>query len=306
MAGDEPSPAKDTGSTGVDVEPAGLSPDEAFALIGHELRVEILRSLLEACGEREEYPTSFSTLRDHVGAEVSSQFSYHLEALVGHFIRRTEGGYELRYAGWEVATSVLAGTYTERAAFGPTSIDGRCPLCSASSLLVTYREEWLDIKCDACERQLLRYTFPPGGLESRTLEETLRAFDRHVRTDLALARDGICPSCTGRMRVVTDGDGLPADRIAVCVCQRCGNRLVPSIGAYFVDHERIHRFLHDGGFSREIPLWEREYCVSTTCTTVASTDPWRGTVLVRGTDRTLRVTVDETLSVCSTTVDSHG
>ena len=289
-------------------ESEGLSPADAFALVGHEHRVDILRSLLAACRTRDEYPTSFSTLYERTDIEVSAQFSYHLGELTGQFVRRTDDGYELRYAGWEVATSILAGTYNRRLEFGPTSIDGTCPHCGGTTLDAAYREEWLAIGCTACDVHLVRYTFPPGGLESRSLPETLRAFDRHVRSHVALARTGVCPGCFGVMEVQTASvdERVDEDHIVVCVCQRCGNRLRPQPGLFLVNDEHVVRFFHDHGRSLSgTPFWEHEFCVSGACTSVTATDPWRCVVTIPREDEQLVVSVDDTLTVRSATVESR-
>ncbi|SDR35746.1 DUF7351 domain-containing protein [Natronobacterium texcoconense] len=282
----------------------GLAPADAFSLLGHDLRVDILRGLLELSRTRAEYPASFSTLRERVGADVSSQFNYHLDELTGHFVRRTDDGYELRYAGWEVATSILAGTYNRRAAFGPTEIDGRCPHCTESSLAATYREEWLTVECPTCNERLVRYPFPPGGLESRSLSEVLEAFDRHVRSHVALARDGICPGCTGPVTVQTATDAdLEGERIAIFVCQRCGNRLRPHLGLALVADEHVVQFARSHGRSlSKTRFWELEWCVSDAAASV-STDPWRCTVPIPIADETLVLTVDDELVVRSTRID---
>ncbi|SFB83239.1 hypothetical protein SAMN05444422_102278 [Halobiforma haloterrestris] len=298
-----------------------LDPADAFSLLGHELRVDILQALLEGSRTDGEYPASFSTLRERVGAEVSAQFNYHLGELTGHFVRRTDEGYELRYAGWAVATSILAGTYNRRAAFGPTGIDGRCPHCRAGTLVASYREEWLAIECSACDDRLVRYPFPPGGLESRSLPAVLEAFDRRVRSHIALARDGVCPACTGPMDVTVPatadgkaGTGSGADRddadagddpIVAFRCRRCSNRIRPVPGLALLEHERVVRFAAERGRSlSEPPFWELEWCVSGDAASVTGTEPWRCTVSIPIENETLQVTVDDGFAVRSATVES--
>ncbi|ELZ08087.1 putative ArsR family transcriptional regulator [Natrinema thermotolerans DSM 11552] len=299
--------------------PDDLVPADAFSLLGHDRRVDILRALLEASRTGDEYPASFSTLREQVGAEVSAQFNYHLGELTGHFVRRTDDGYELRYAGWAVATSILEGTYNRRAAFGPEGIAGRCPHCGAETLVASYREEWLTIECGACDDRLVRYPFPPGGLESRSLPDVLEAFDRRVRSHVALARDGVCPACTGPMAVTvpslvdgdasTDSDGDDAapedDPIATFRCRRCGNRLRPEPGLVLLEHERVVRFAAERGRSLSAtPFWELEWCVSGDAASVTATEPWRCTVSIPVGDESLLITVDDEFAVQSATVES--
>ncbi|MFB6206666.1 MAG: ArsR/SmtB family transcription factor, partial [Haloglomus sp.] len=89
-------------------EPTALSPDEAFGVLGNETRIQILQTLGEADG-----PLSFTELRDRVGIRQGSQFNYHLDKLVGHFVRKTDDGYELRLAGRRVIYAVLSEAVTE-------------------------------------------------------------------------------------------------------------------------------------------------------------------------------------------------
>jgi hypothetical protein len=288
--------------------PTALSPAEAFALVGHEHRVAILRALLAESRDGE-YPTAFARLRERAGIDVSAQFSYHLEELTGHFVRRTDDGYELRYAGWEVATSILAGTYNERAEFDPTAIPGVCPRCDEAALEASYREEWFAVRCSACEHRHVRYPLPPGALEDRSLEEVLSAFDRYVRTQVQLARSGVCPGCFGVMAVRTargnraDG-GLPNGRVAIYDCERCGNRLYPPLGLFLLADERVRQFLDSRGRSpAETPFWEFAFCVSDEAVTVADTDPWKAHLTVSADGETLVVTVDDDLRVESATIE---
>lgn len=288
----------------------GLSPAEAFALLGHEHRVDILHALLSASREDAEYPASFATLFERTEIGVSSQFSYHLDALTGQFVRRTDEGYELRYAGWEVATSILAGTYTRRAAFEPTAVDGECPLCGGAALEAAYDEEWLTVGCGACDSRHARYPLPPGALHSRSLDGVLAMFDRYVRSHASLATDGVCSGCTGVMDVRTDPDGgLRGGRVAVCACRRCGNRLYPPLGLFVRDHDTVSGFLSGRTVTAsddrpaERPFWELEWCVADDCVDVVGTDPWRCRLEITHGTETLVVLLDDELTVESARVE---
>lgn len=281
-------------------EPPDLSPAEAFTLVGNEHRVAILEALLSLHRTGEEYPVSFSTLREAAAIDVSSQFSYHLDKLVGHFVEQREEGYAFRYAGWNVATAILAGTYNRRDRLAAAPADGTCPLCDAAALAATYRDEWLGIDCSACSSSLTRYPFPPGGLAERTTEEFLRVFDRHVRTDVRLARDGICPACTGSMRAAT---GPETDGVVGYRCERCGNRLHPTPGLVLLETPVVRRFYGDRDVDVEArPFWEFRPCVDERLSEVTGDSPWRCEVRMPLDDR-LVVTLDEDLRVASTTVE---
>jgi DNA-binding transcriptional ArsR family regulator len=79
---------------------ADLSSAEAFDVLGHETRLDILRTLADRASESAESSAlTFSELREHVDVADSGLFNHHLQRLVGTFVRRTDDGYELGHAG---------------------------------------------------------------------------------------------------------------------------------------------------------------------------------------------------------------
>lgn len=285
---------------------AGLSPSAAFSLLGHEHRVAILEALLELHRTRGEYPASFSTLREVAGIDVSAQFSYHLGELVGHYLRKTEEGYEFRVAGWEVATAILAGMYDRAAGISSVEIDGTCPLCRCEELVAGYTEEWLSVECRGCASDLTSFPFPPGGLERRTPAEFLHVFDRRVRTHVRLVRDGICPSCLGSMEPVLGSRDVErtAGRTAGYWCRRCGNRYYPVLGTFLLETPEVRAFYRERDVDVESkPHWEFRLCVDRSLAEVVDEDPWRCRVRIPG-EETLVVELDEELAIASSTIES--
>jgi hypothetical protein len=273
------------------------SAGDAFATVGNEHRVAILRALLEATRRSDvATPTSFSTLRSLSGIEVSAQFSYHLDELVGRFVRRTDDGYEFRYAGWKVATALVAGTYTDSGEFGPTAVDGACPHCDARALEAAYSQEWLSVTCTACDRRLTRYPFPPGATADRSVEAVLSAYDRRVRSHVALAGDGVCPECAGPTtgRLLSDGR-------ARFECDRCGNRLTCAAGAVLLSDPETMAF-YRANAPAVPPFWELPFAVDADAVAVETgreegDPPERATVTVAADDETLAVVLDGEVSV---------
>jgi DNA-binding transcriptional ArsR family regulator len=86
---------------------ARLTPEEAFSVLGNELRLAILRTL------REVDEATYSELKAGVGVIDSGRFNYHLSKLVGHFVARVEGGYRLRPPGEQVVRAIDAGMFAE-------------------------------------------------------------------------------------------------------------------------------------------------------------------------------------------------
>lgn len=73
-----------------------LSPDEAFALLGNETRIEILRTLWEAYDPyTADNEVPFSDRYDRVSIDDSGNFTSRLGQLVDHFVSETDDGDEL-------------------------------------------------------------------------------------------------------------------------------------------------------------------------------------------------------------------
>ncbi|MEF8881368.1 MAG: helix-turn-helix domain-containing protein [Halapricum sp.] len=210
------------------------SAEEAFALLGNDTRIRILRALGAAEG-----PLSFSTLYERVDVQGSGQFNYHLEQLVDHFVRKTEEGYVLTRAGRRVVEAVLAGTVTEDPTVERTPVDEACAYCGAP-IEVTWAAGSVILYCTECagkygeehatdkrgapagEGYLGRYSLPPAGVEGRTPEEMLRAAWTWGRLEMMAVASGICPRCSGSVeqsvRVCTDHDADGGR------CSTCHNR----------------------------------------------------------------------------------
>lgn len=214
--------------------PAPLSPDDAFAVLGNETRMNVLQALGSADG-----PLSFSELRDRVGMADSGQFNYHLEKLAGHFIQRAEEGYSLRQAGRAVIEAVLSGAITEDPVMEPTVIDFDCRLCGAE-MEVSYDQERLRFYCTNCpglyatsprsdnqaDREGYGYTgsvpLPPAGLKGRSAFEVMKAAITRGHLEFVSAANDICPKCSA---VVEHSVEVCEDHhIEEGVCPDCGNR----------------------------------------------------------------------------------
>lgn len=278
-------------------EEAGISPAEAFALLGNDTRIEILQALLDLSTDGR--PVPFTALYERVDIDDSAHFNYHLKQLTDHFVRRTDEGYTFRYPGWKVVRSVFAGTFNERGHLDPFDAPGSCYDCGGD-LRAWYADEHLTIECADCGATHVRFPFPPGGLDDRTPEELLQAFHHHVRHHYCLAADGVCPECMGQVEtsMTTDPslDGL--DVGVEHVCTRCQNALTSAVGLNLLDNADVLTFHASRGIDLSTrPFWTFEWCVSDERTAVLSTDPIRVRIDIPCDDATLSVTLDETLAV---------
>lgn len=273
-----------------------LRPAEAFALIGNEIRVTILEALWHANEER----SSFTTLYEMADTTNSAQFNYHLDQLTGHFVRKTDDGYELRTAGESVVQAAVEGSFNAHPDLDPIETDDDCTRCGGP-LIGTYSDEKLAITCPACGYSHGQYSFPPGGLIDRTEREILSAFNQRVRHLHCLARDGVCPKCSGKMGTEIEREGeccLGVEVRAEYTCEQCHHTLCSPIGLTLLDESAVVAFYRDHGIDLDTtPYWQLEWCVSDEYTTVVSSDPWALHVSITQDSNRLRVALNGDLDV---------
>ncbi|MCU4742760.1 ArsR family transcriptional regulator [Halobacteria archaeon AArc-m2/3/4] len=177
-------------------------PSDAFQALGNEIRIGILETMLEYVdtdantgSDVEDGQTSdidsgtdvdvspdlhtrtrltFSELFETTGLETSAQFAYHLEQLVGPYLRKTESGYELTYSGLQIARAIASGAYTHRVDRSSISLAESCPFCEVDALEARSRDNVVTVACRACDRSLLSLQFPPAGLVAHAGSETER------------------------------------------------------------------------------------------------------------------------------------
>jgi hypothetical protein len=218
--------------TSSDTSTSGLSPDEAFALVADETRLEILRTLAEA-GE----PLAFSTLFERSEYDTRSNFSYHLDKLEGHFVSRVGEGYALRQTGRRVVEAVVSGTVTEDPVVQRAPSDRPCPICSAP-IEVSYQQERVEMYCSECPGIVRRAAsgeqfesefgtlghiyLPPAGVQGRTPTEMHHAAQVWSNLELLGMSAGVCSRCSGTIEhslsVCEDHDASGG------VCDHCDRR----------------------------------------------------------------------------------
>lgn len=281
----------------------GLAPADAFALLGSDIRLAILRALGDATLGLGDRTVAFSDLYDRVDVDDSAHFNYHLQQLLGSFVEKREDGYALLYPGRKVVRAVAAGTFNEHHELA-FPVDGSCPHCGGD-LVATYEDERLAVGCPDCDRALTANSFPPGGLDDRDPGEVARAFDRTVRSRVSLAVDGVCAECTGPMdgEVLTDLPDWGYDALPGFECERCRFWVAPSFGMMTLDLPEVRAFLRDHDDDPTRPYWDLPLCVTDRYTTVESRDPWRVTVAIERDDVALVVPIDDDLTVGEPSVE---
>ncbi|MFB6150115.1 MAG: winged helix-turn-helix domain-containing protein [Halobacteriales archaeon] len=274
-----------------------LEPAGAFETIGNEIRIAILRALIET----DEKAMSFTALRDQVGVTDSGRFNYHLQRLTDHFIEETDDGYTLRYPGRKVAHAVLAGTFNERAIMDPIEVEGSCHSCGAASLVAAYRDERFSVTCDSCEAPVLRVPFPPSAVSNRAPPSVVSAFDRWSTGQAQLATAGVCPECGGEMQgaISTDTpEEFAVDSIAKYECTVCQRRASMTVGAVAFHHPTVQAFYYRRDRDpRSRPYWTIPQLVTDQYTTLTATDPLEAQVEFTAADESITAVVTEATEI---------
>ncbi len=288
-------------------EGARLAPAEAFAIIGNETRLKILQILFE-----EKFrPMTFAELRKRVGMRDGSQFNYHLKKLEGPFVRKTDEGYDLRHAGFNVVRTIVEGSFTDHPRIPPFETGGPCVECGAP-LHAQYEHEMVFVRCSSCEAMHAMGMLPPGALIGRTDHEMLTAFDRWRRQNFGLAVNGICYMCGGkntgtlvrdpedvRIKAPVSPIDFPSSDLGIKYqCEQCDVWDFGSAGQHILDHPDVIAFHRDHGIDlNAVPFWELDWVISNERTTVVTEEPLRVRVTIPLNNEELRTTLDETFGV---------
>ncbi|WP_255195776.1 winged helix-turn-helix domain-containing protein [Halorarius litoreus] len=288
--------------------PPALGPEAAFKILGNETRLTILDTLWAPW---EPEPMAFEKLRKAVGISDGSQFNYHLKKLLdGEFVQKIDGKYAIRHAGAEVVWAVRRGYLTDHPELEPWETSGRCGTCG-EPLYARYADELFFVECHACDRLHHIGPFPPTALADRTPVKALLVHDLVARTNVTLARRGICPMCNARMdrTLARDYSESPVrsfyldeddDRglTAWHVCSQCGVWVSITPMEAVVDHPAVVELYREHGFDLDsVPRWELPWLVDPSNATVVTDDPLRVTVTVAVEDNELVLTLDEGFEV---------
>lgn len=309
---------------------AGPRATEAFSILADETRVSILVALWEAFEPfSSNGAMTFSELRDRVGVRDSGQFNYHLDQLAGHFVRKTDAGYELRNAGFEVVQTVITGAGIEEPSLDRTEIDHECFLCDAP-VAVTYEDEWLYLVCTECDgywpgREDLPSgvlgggTFPPAGFTNRSPEEIWHAYTISSQNIGKSIVEGVCDNCSGPMESSVD---VCEDHTTEGVCDNCGRN--PAVMVHWTcpvcknyhaapprvkvkHHPAVIQFFYERGvpFQYEISdvetLKRARYIFSQQEQELVSDDPLRIRVTLQYEGDSMALTLDEEMNVLEIT-----
>jgi len=265
-----------------------------FGALSHPRRLQILEALGERLTEAPEEPSvGFSDLRRRIGMRDSGNFNYHLDRLVGQFVRKTDDGYRLTAAGLQVVAAAISGVYEAGEPLGPAAIGDDCPACGAA-LTAQYEAGLLTVSCP--DGHEFRNQLPRGSVDERGLDGIVELLTLRTHQDMELASEGVCPVCNAQL----DWSGEPSLGAEFPhfsnQCERCGAIVEVPVVVPLLADPAVVAFYHEQGIDiRRRPLWAPEFYRGVDVET--RTDPLRIDVAVAVDGETLTGTLDETLDV---------
>ncbi|WP_336037245.1 DUF7351 domain-containing protein [Halobacterium yunchengense] len=281
----------------------GTGSRDAFAALGNDLRLAVLR-VLAAAMEADGSGLSFTALYDELGIESTSRLAYHLSKLDGWFVQRRDDEYVLTQAGDRVVRAVRSGTYSERPSFERTTLEGDCPRCESTTLVAAYEAAMLVVACEACDATVVRYDLPPAAARDRTSREVLADCNRRAHSEYENALRGTCSTCGGRTEVaVESSDG--GEYACVSECSQCGLRLFAPFEARVLYHPGVVSFYWARGVDvSNYPFWRLHSLVSEWTVEGLDEDGLPCRVVLSCEGDSLRAVVDENLAVSVEAADA--
>lgn len=244
-----------------------LTESELFELLGHEVRMDVLRVLWDDT-ELAEYvtrcrePVPFAELRGRSGYEGSGNFDYHLRKLVGTLVTGESDGYLLSPLGRNIMHALDTYATFEYETIEETVLAEPCPFCGGN-LAGSYQREILQVECRDCDGLAEDGLFIFVQMESTTttglgVEQLLDAGVQMLEHRARSSMQGICWDCQSTLErrfeccenhastgVCTDCQHRYLMRVDV-TCPNCGTAgrgplleyamLVPAVRALFADH----------------------------------------------------------------------
>jgi hypothetical protein len=313
-----------------ELEVDGLLPDEAFAILGNDSRLDIIKALWGA-GAHHEYDDiddtattiSFSELQRAVDIRDNGQFNYHLSQLIPSFVRHTDEGYRLSGAGKKVFQAVIA-ISGERNPSVPNDLETPCPVCGGA-LMAVYEDHWLRVMCTDCDGNfgdaapdgtVFHASFPAAGLTDRTPDEAFSTGSYRCMLDMTYLMRRICCECssslTSSVSICEDHDAAGGRSCTVCGthftvwgdlrCDTCrfAKRLPVELCAMGLTP--VIAFLHELDIDVLSPSFgELEKVIATQFQTAVTRNPLRVTITITDEPDELTVAFDDKLSVVDST-----
>ncbi|ERG89407.1 MAG: hypothetical protein J07HX5_01565, partial [halophilic archaeon J07HX5] len=260
-------------------------PDAVFNLLADETRLSIIRELADA-----DETVSFADLREQVGVRDSGRFNYHLDKLVGQFVRKTDAGYRLTETGDRIDGALEAGTYTLAGSIDSVALTDPCTVCGEEQRL-HYEDKMVHSECGCFVKT--RFHLPPSAIGEFDPETFPDIADRYLKTTLYQMTSGFCPYCDGQVTAEVGPIVLPeeTDELSAAEiervqdaphvdfsCTRCDREFGAGLTSALLFRPVVASFYyeHDVDIQTE-PYWQLRGLV-TDRERIRSQDPFRAAV----------------------------
>lgn len=305
-------------------------PDELFAVLGNELRMDTLLALWERYDPlTDDEAVPFSELYDAVDVDDTGQFNYHLEQLQEHLIEKVDDGYTFQPVGLTIVQSIIAGA-GHQADSTPRPVDAICRRCGADTYL-TYQDSRIFHVCTECAGSFADASFPdgaiwgqrapPAALRSRDPEALFAALVWREFPRMAHLSAHVCPQCAGPLEhfldVCEDHDPGDSGSCPACgyigqvranwVCGTCkfhatGSpsgllRNHPAVIAFHWEHDIDFGYPYDTNSFEDVVENETIKREVTEDEAVLSRDPFRVRYTIQFDEAAIAMTLDEDLEV---------
>lgn len=301
----------------------GLSPHEAFDVVGDETRLQILQTLGEA-----DRPLAFSELFDRIEYRDSGNFNYHLDKLNGHFLHKTDEGYVLRRAGARIVEAILSGAVTDSPVIERTPIETPCFLCGGQ-LELSYRQELVRVFCLDCggtrgqssdtqgsgtesaDDVVGGVGLPPAGVHNRTPSELLDAGEIWSVAHGQASTRGVCPRCAApinrSVNVCPNHDptngrcGECDQQFGVTTTTSCTNCIFGGesiFTTYLLGTTDLMGFLIDHGID---PIQPNAFHLTNVDEEILSVDPFEARFTFSADDESITLHVNDDLNIIDVT-----
>ncbi len=282
---------------------------DVFRELSDPIRIATIAALVKA--ERiGEDPLTFAELRRVVDIRDSGRFNYHLQKLHPRFVRSTEEGYRVRYAGLVAYSLVQARTAPEDETRLEGYVDRSCPICG-EALFAEYAGDRFELACtsDECySGQLYGGPISPAVAADSTIEELLTLSESYFSNTIGMAQDGYCAECWGSMsidfKIPTPPPDLPdsvdAETITETIqtvfeCERCAQTVTIPLRIVLADHPAVGWFHYElGNDLSELGLTEIFSKMSVDRLDLSDDRAW---IRFEQDGNFLEVSVDQTLAV---------
>lgn len=277
---------------------------DAISSLGNSQRLRILLALGDVVREHHEprHTMTFTELYDAVSIDSSSQFSYHLDQLVGQFVTETPDGYRLTDSGTRIVRVIHSGVYESTSELEDREIAGACLFCDETSLLATLDTDLFRIRCTSCDAILITVSSPQSQTRNRTPTEIYESFGYRIWSMYIQLRGGVCPECFGPVDTEVDQyeHGETVRYIHNSSCRECQHLVSMPVELPVAFHPVVLYLFWEHGLSvLDLPLWELyEYITSEVFVTdIISVEPFVADFTITLEDEILSLRMDDTATV---------